>query len=46
MTFLRLFLFAFAVAVCARGADLQVVHGWPQLPTGEILGQVAGIGWR
>lgn len=44
MRFLRPFLFAFAVAACARGADLQVVHGWPQLPAGEILGQVAGIG--
>lgn len=24
-------------------ADLQVVRNWPQLPAGEILGQVAGI---
>lgn len=25
-------------------AELEVVHGWPQLPEGETLGQVSGIG--
>lgn len=24
--------------------DYQVVHGWPQIPAGELLGQVSGIG--
>lgn len=24
--------------------DYQVVHGWPQVPAGELLGQVSGIG--
>ncbi len=44
MAFLRGLIFAFAVAACANGADLRVVHGWPKLPEGEVLGQVAGIG--
>jgi len=44
VTFLRGLIFAFAVAACANGADLRVVHGWPKLPEGEVLGQVAGIG--
>lgn len=30
--------------VCAAGPRLEVVHGWPQLPAGDILGQVAGLG--
>lgn len=25
-------------------AGYQVVHGWPQLPPGELLGQVSGVG--
>lgn len=30
--------------LAARGAEFQVIHGWPQLPEGDIIGQVAGIG--
>jgi peptidylamidoglycolate lyase len=26
------------------GSKYQVVHGWPQLPEGTILGQVSGVG--
>lgn len=43
----RLFLALAALCLsllAARGAELQVIHGWPQLPEGDIIGQVAGIG--
>ena len=28
----------------AAGSTYQVVHGWPELPAGEILGQATGVG--
>lgn len=28
----------------APAAELEVVHGWLQLPAGEVLGQVSGVG--
>ena len=28
----------------ARSPAYRVVHGWPQLPPGELLGQVSGVG--
>ena len=28
----------------ARSVGYRVVHGWPHLPPGELLGQVAGVG--
>ena len=38
----------FAVTVKAQSAErierYEVVHGWPQLPEGEILGQATGVG--
>ncbi len=27
-----------------RGVTYQVIHGWPELPTGEILGEATGVG--
>lgn len=41
----RLLIFiAAGFASNVKGADLEIVHGWPQLPPGEILGQIAGMG--
>lgn len=31
-------------AVPAQVPHYQVVHGWPELPEGEVLGSVAGVG--
>lgn len=38
------FVTAWLVPAGAEGAELQLVPGWPQLPQGEVIGQVAGIG--
>lgn len=34
----------FAQSAGARTPACRVVHGWPTLPSGEILGQVTGVG--
>jgi peptidylamidoglycolate lyase len=31
-------------AAASRSGRYQVVHGWPHLPSGELLGQVSGVG--
>ena len=31
-------------AAATRSGRYQVVHGWPHLPPGELLGQVSGVG--
>jgi len=33
-----------AQPVTARAASCRVVHGWPVLPDGQILGQATGVG--
>ncbi|MBI3869783.1 MAG: 6-bladed beta-propeller [Verrucomicrobia bacterium] len=35
---------ALVAALRASGAELQVAHEWPQLPAGQIMGQVSGLG--
>ncbi len=44
MRFGVLHLIALVLAAFAPAAELRVVPGWPQLPEGETLGQVSGVG--
>ena len=30
--------------MATTGSDYHVVHGWPHIPHGELLGQVSGVG--
>ncbi|MEE2876920.1 MAG: peptidyl-alpha-hydroxyglycine alpha-amidating lyase family protein [Candidatus Neomarinimicrobiota bacterium] len=44
MKIVNLILSFFLLAACeGAGKDYTVVHGWPKLPPGFILGQVAGV---
>jgi DNA-binding beta-propeller fold protein YncE len=43
LTLTILSLVEFVLLMVVDAAELRVVHGWPQLPNGETLGQVSGV---